>query len=209
VAGESKFAALSQRAQVLRMRSVAVEALMHLPVSASRLTLLEHGFNTTFRIDTTDGTKLAMRINVNSRRSPANIAAELQWIDALARETDLSVAAPLRTIGGDLVASIFSPDLGRGLSVAVFSWLNGRDLGEAPTPEKMRAAGRAMAMLHDHGATWRPSNGAEMSVFGDTFWGHPDRPNIENLGVDGDDFAVIRTMVDRAASTMKKLFAAG
>ena len=209
VTGESDFVALSKRAQVSRMRAVAVEALRSFPVSVDRLTLLEHGFNTTFRVDTTDGTKLAMRVNVNSRRSPANIAAELQWIDALARDTNLRVAAPLRTTGGDLVASVFSPDLGRDLSVAVFSWLNGRDLGEAPTLEKMRAAGRAMATLHDHGATWCPSSGAEMSVFDEPFWTFPDRLTPENLGVEGDDFAIIRTMVDRSASTMKRLFAAG
>lgn len=209
VTGESDFVALSKRAQVSRMRTVAVEALRSFPVSVDRLTLLEHGFNTTFRVDTTDGTKLAMRINVNSRRSPANIAAELQWIDALARDTDLTVAAPLRTTDGDLVASVFSPDLERDLSVAVFSWLNGRDLGEAPTLEKMRAAGRAMATLHDHGAMWRPSIGAEMSVFDEPFWTFPDRLTPANLRVDGDDFAIIRTMVDRSASTMKRLFAAG
>lgn len=206
---ESDFIALSKRAQVSRMRSVALEALRSFPVAVDRLTLLEHGFNTTFRVDASDGVKLAMRINVNSRRSPENIAAELQWIDALARDTDLIVAAPLRTIGGELVASVYSPDLGRDLSVALFSWLNGPDLGESPTLEKMRAAGRAMATLHEHGASWRPSNGAALSVLDETFWGYPDRLNTENLGIEGDDFAVIRTMVDRAASTMKGLFAAG
>jgi Ser/Thr protein kinase RdoA (MazF antagonist) len=209
VTGESDFVALSKRAQVSRMRAVAVEALRSFPVSVDRLTLLEHGFNTTFRVDTTDGTKLAMRVNVNSRRSPANIAAELQWIDALARDTNLRVAAPLRTVRGDLVASIYSPDLGRDLSVAVFSWLNGRDLGEAPTLEKSRAVGHVMATLHDHAATWRPSNGAELSLLNDTFWGHPDRLTNENLGLAGDDFAVIRAMVDRSSSTMKRLFEAG
>jgi len=209
VTGESNFIALSKRAQVSRMRAVAVEALRSFPVSVGRLTLLEHGFNTTFRIDTTDGTKLAMRINVNSRRSAANIAAELQWIDALARDTDLMVAAPLRTVTGDLVASIYSPDLGRDLSVALFSWLNGRDLGEAPTLEKMRAAGQVMAKLHDHGATWRPTDGAEMSVFDEPFWTFPDRLTPENLGIGDGDLAVIRAMVDRSTSTMTKLFAAG
>jgi len=206
---ESAFVALSKRAQIARMRTLAVDALRAFPVSVGRLTLLEHGFNTTFRIDTTDGAKLAMRINVNSRRSAANIAAELQWIDALARDTDLVVAAPVRTITGDLVSSVHSPDLGRDLSVAVFSWLNGRDLGEAPTLEKMRAAGRAMATLHDHASTWRPSNGAELSLLDDPFWTFPDRLTAENLGIGGDDLAVVRSMVDLSSSTMKRLFAAG
>jgi len=209
VGDESAFVALSKRAQVSRMRSVALEALRSFPVSVARLTLLEHGFNTTFRIDTTKGEKLATRINVNSRRSQANIAAELQWIDALARDTDLVVAAPLRTTAGELIASVHSPDLGRDVSIAVFSWLNGRDLGEAPALEKSRAVGVAMAKLHDHAATWRPTNGAELSLLDDPFWTFPDRLSPENLRLDGSDLAVIRTMVDHAASTMKRLFAAG
>jgi Ser/Thr protein kinase RdoA (MazF antagonist) len=209
MAGEADFIALSKRAQVARMRSVAVEALRAFPVAVDRLTLLQHGFNTTFRIDTTDGRKLAMRINVNSRRSPANIAAEVQWLDALARETDLVVAAPLRTIDGRLTTVVHSPDLGRELSVTVFSWLNGRDLGEAPTLEKSRAVGVAMAKLHDHAATWRPTNGAELSLFDDPFWTLPDRLTPANLGIESDDLSVLRTMVDRSASTMARLFAAG
>lgn len=209
VAGELDFIKLSKRAQVSRMRSVALEAVRHFPVSVARLTLLEHGFNTTFRVDTTDGRKLAMRINVNSRRSSENIAAEVQWLDALARETDLVVAAPLRTVDGRLTTTVHSPDLGRELSVTVFSWLYGRDLGEAPTLEKSRAAGVAMAKLHDHGATWRPANGAELSLLDDPFWTFPDRLTSENLGIDGDDLSVLRTMVDRSASTMARLFAAG
>ncbi len=209
VAGELDFIALSKRAQVSRMRSVAIEAVRHFPVSVARLTLLEHGFNTTFRIDSSDGRKLAMRINVNSRRSPENIAAEVQWLDALARDTDLVVAAPLRTVDGRLTTTVHSPDLGRDLQVAVFSWLNGRDLGEAPTLEKSRAAGVAMAKLHDHGATWRPTDGAELSVLDDPFWTYPDRLTSENLGIDDDDLSVLRTMVDRSASTMARVFAAG
>ena len=191
------------------MRSLAQMVLTRYDLDVSRLTLLEHGFNTTFRIDTTDGRKLAMRINVNSRRSPANIAAEVQWLDALARETDIVVAAPLRTIDGRLTTAVHSPDLGRQLSVTVFSWLNGRDLGEAPTLEKSRAAGAAMAKLHDHAATWHPTDGAELSVLDDPFWTFPDRLTSENLAIDGGDLAVVRTMVDRSAATMARLFAVG
>ena len=209
MAGEAEFVALSKRAQVSRMRSVALEATRDFPLSVDRLTLLEHGFNTTFRVDTTDGRKLAMRINVNSRRSSANIAAETQWLDALARDTDLTVPVPLRTVDGRLTTTVYSPDLGRNLSVTVFSWLNGRDLGEAPTLEKSHAAGVAMAKLHDHAATWRPTNGAEFSVFDDPFWTFPDRLTPENLGIEGKDFSVIRTMVERSAKTINRLFAAG
>lgn len=191
------------------MRAVAVEALAAFPISVGRVTLLEHGFNTTFRIDTTDGRKLAMRINVNSRRSPANIAAEVQWIDALARETDLIVAAPLRTTDGQLTTTVYSPDLGRDLNVTVFGWLYGKDLGEAPSLEKSRAAGVVMAKLHVHAATWRPTNGAGLSLLDDPFWTFPDRLSAENLGIAGDDLAVIRTMVERSTETIARLFAVG
>ena len=56
----------------------------------------------TFRVDTADGCTFSLRINVNSRRSLANIGAEIAWLAALATDTDLVVPVPQRTRGGAL-----------------------------------------------------------------------------------------------------------
>ena len=79
-----RFEDLSTAAQVARIRRTAFAALADYPLEVARLRLLNHGFNTTYRVDTTDGRRFALRINVNSRRSPQNLAAEVAWLTALA-----------------------------------------------------------------------------------------------------------------------------
>ncbi len=122
-----------------RLRPVALAALAHYPVEVARLRLLNHGFNTTFRVDTTDGRRFALRLNVNSRRTPQNLAAEAAWLAALAADTELWVPVPQSTREGALTTEVFSPDLGRSLPVALFSWLPGSDLGDDATPAQLNS----------------------------------------------------------------------
>ena len=49
---------MTTRAQVHRLRAVALRALEAYPIEVARLRLLYHGFNTTFRVDASDGLSL-------------------------------------------------------------------------------------------------------------------------------------------------------
>ncbi len=157
-----RFEDRSVRGQVARLRPVAYEVLRQYPVEVASLRLLNHGFNTTFRVDTTDGQRFALRLNVNSRRTDAFIGAEMAWLAALSDETDLWVPTPRPTLDGALLAHVDCPDLGRRIPAALFSWLPGRDLGAQATPHQMRAVGRAAATLHSHGEGWSPPPGTEL-----------------------------------------------
>lgn len=155
----------STRSQVARLRHVAEQALEAYRFEAARLRLLLHGYNTTFRVDTTDGRTFAMRLNVNSRRSDEQLAAEAAWLAALAGDPvvgeRLSVPAPEPTRDGALRTAVWCDDLERELPVLVMSWLPGRDLGVAD-PDSARALGVAMATLHEHGASWSLPPGAAL-----------------------------------------------
>jgi Ser/Thr protein kinase RdoA (MazF antagonist) len=80
------------RGQVALLRPTAREVLRQYPIEVASLRVLDHAFNTTFRVDTTDGRRFALRLNVNSRRTDAFIGAEMAWLAALSEETDLWVA---------------------------------------------------------------------------------------------------------------------
>jgi Ser/Thr protein kinase RdoA (MazF antagonist) len=144
------FADLSERAQVARLRVTALEALRAYPFEVARLKLLNHGFNTTFGVRTERGERFALRLNVNSRRSVAQIGAEMAWLAALSRDTDLNLPVPQATRDGALMGHVYSPDLERALPFALFSWLPGDNLGDKATPMQMREVGRATATLHAH-----------------------------------------------------------
>ena len=153
------FEDLSTAAQVRRLRATAVDALSRYPLSVERMRLLNHGYNTTFRVDASDGRRFALRLNVNSRRTLANIRGEMAWLAALATDTDLSVPTPQRSMDGELIVEVHSADLGRNLPAMLFSWLPGRDVWDGATTEHMHAVGRAAARLHLHAEPWTlPAN---------------------------------------------------
>lgn len=148
------------RAQVHRLRQVALEAIDAYPFEVRRLRLLLHAYNTTFRVDTTDGRRFALRINTNSLKSEANLHAEVAWLDAISRETDVVVPVPQPTRSGRLWTDVWFEPLQQALPVVVMSWLPGRDLDDRNPREGIRALGRAMAQLHEHALTWTPPTGA-------------------------------------------------
>jgi Ser/Thr protein kinase RdoA (MazF antagonist) len=205
VAAANGFQGLSRAAQVARMRTLAGKALAGYQLEVERLQLLEHGFNTTFRVDTSDGLRFALRLNVNSRRSSGNVAAEVEWIAALARDTDLSVATPLVNANGGFVTTLPSIDLGRDVHAVVFSWLPGRDVGHAPTVEKTYAMGRVMATLHEHALGWFPPAGAELPELADVFWNMPDRLDAAHLGLEAADLSVLRQGIEVVSEVMARI----
>jgi len=89
---------LDENAQVEVLRRVAVTAAQRYGLRTARLEPVLHGFNTTFRVDTADGARLALRVNTNSVSTAEHVAAQQAWVHAIARDTDLrvpdAVAAP-------------------------------------------------------------------------------------------------------------------
>ena len=154
------FADLSTRAQVHRLRQLALRALERYPIEVARLRLLEHGFNTTFRVDAVGGSKYALRIDVNRHKPIGALLAEMAWLDAIARDLDIPVPAPLATRDGALFVREHFEPLDTELSIAVMTWLPGKDLG-APTEAAVRELGRMAARLHDHATSWTPPAGAD------------------------------------------------
>jgi Ser/Thr protein kinase RdoA (MazF antagonist) len=165
---------LTMRAQIHRLRQVALAALDDYPFEVQRLRLILHAYNTTFRVDTVDGRRFALRINTNSPKSEANLDAEVAWLDAIARETDVVVPTPQRTSDGRLRTEAWFEPLGRSLPVVVMSWLPGRDLDDGP-PAGFRALGRTMARLHEHALAWRMPAGAELPMHDSVLF---DIPNV-------------------------------
>lgn len=165
---------LSTLAQVHRLRHVALRALEHYPIEVRRVRLLLHAFNTTFRVDTVDGRRLALRINTNSLKSEANLDAEVAWMAAIARDTDIAVPVPQPTTDGRLRMEVWFEPLGRSLPVVVMSWLPGRDLDHGP-PEGFRALGRTMALLHEHALGWEPPGAAAFPSHDEVLF---DIPNV-------------------------------
>jgi Ser/Thr protein kinase RdoA (MazF antagonist) len=163
------FALLSTRAQILRLRREALIILEQYPIRVARIRCINHGFNTTFRVDTTDGQKFALRINVNSRRPMPALQAEIAWLEALARDTNLILPKPIARKDNGFISSFYSDVLQRNTVAVLFSWLSGKDLGLDVTTQQLHATGQALKTLHQHAATWKIPKGCKFQNARDVF----------------------------------------
>ena len=170
---ESEFAALTTRQQVNRLRAVAFEALRAYPLEVKRLSLLSHGFNTIFRVDDVRGQKFALRLNVNSRRSLGNIRAELAWLEALNRETDLRVPVVVPTRDGALLQSLEHENAPRTLLSALFEWIPGPNIGENLTDAAVEELGLVTVKLHAHASSFKLPAGCELPTTEGIFYDMP------------------------------------
>src|SRR4029453_1898375 len=94
----------SRRAQIARLRLVALAALGSYALPVGRLTFVSHGENTTFRHDSAAGRHL-VRVHRHQRHgryidSAAAIRSELCWLQAIRADTDLFVPEALAARDG-------------------------------------------------------------------------------------------------------------
>jgi len=172
-----EFSTLAARTQVRVLRSVAAEALTHWPLVVDRVRLVYHGYNTTFRVVDGSGSSFALRLSVNHRKPASSIAAEMSWLEALSRDTDLSIPTPIATSDGSLAAQATVPGLDEPISVALFSWLPGTALERIAQPQHLAQLGRVMALLHRHAKGWVMPAGASFPDISDEW--KPDRPFLD------------------------------
>ncbi|HYN47931.1 MAG TPA: phosphotransferase [Candidatus Nanopelagicales bacterium] len=154
------FHELTVRGRARRLRGAVDAALAHYPLDVVRVRLIINETNGIFRVDTSDGARHVVRVGLGGEiaHSAREVFAETEWLAALAAETDLPVPIPVATRDGAPFVTVEVPGVPDPRNVVVFSWLEGRPLGERLTTPTMRAYGALSARLHAHGAAHRPSS---------------------------------------------------
>src|SRR6516162_8742567 len=136
-----------------QLRRLARAALDQQGIRVRRLRRMRRHSNHLVRADTTAGQRLVVRVCLPGGRSDAELDAELAWLAALARDTDLTV--PVARFSTRVAASEL-PDGGRCIA---FGWVQGRPCGGRPSRRLVADLGRVIGMLHGHGARFRPPPG--------------------------------------------------
>jgi len=131
---------------------------------------INHEFNSTFSVETIEGLKYALRINVNSDRNLANGNAEIEFINHLASTTNMSFATPIAKRNGEFVSYEMFQPLGRPVVAVLFSWLEGEELGDEPTEAQLEQVGAAMASMHEAAENLSFSPRSELPQLRDPLW---------------------------------------
>lgn len=142
------------------------------------IVFLGHSDNLTFRVEEPGGTLYLLRLHQpvlrywrGIRQKPEVIAAELEWLEALAWEGHFTVQQPVRTRSGELVALISrglsAPESTQGgdeaapLPATLLTWLEGEHFSPAApnAPSIVENYGALVARLHAFSTTWEPPAG--------------------------------------------------
>jgi Ser/Thr protein kinase RdoA (MazF antagonist) len=157
------YSELTERGQARRLRQLALNALKQYKLKVERLSLITNDMNGIFRIDTHDEKKFVLRVTLpEGGYNRDHVAAEMDWLAALVRDTSLSVPRPLPAKDGSLVVEASADGVPEARVCEIFSWVDGKDLAEDMSAVNIAKLGELMAGLHIHVLTYHPP--AELSL---------------------------------------------
>jgi Ser/Thr protein kinase RdoA (MazF antagonist) len=153
------FYQLTPSGRARRVRRVAVRALESYDLGVRTVRLLTNETNGVFRIDATDGQRYVLRVGRGGTigHSSAQVRSEVEWLMALARDTDLRVRVLVPNAVGGMVTQVEVDGVPGARDCVLFRWLSGRPLDRALTRPNLVAYGTLAARLHEHAGTFRPS----------------------------------------------------
>jgi Ser/Thr protein kinase RdoA (MazF antagonist) len=164
------YSTLTVRGQARRLRALALNALTHYDLEITRLRLVSNDMNGIFRIDTCDGRKFILRVTLpEGGHTLDHVCAEMDWLAALARDTDLSVPCPLPARDGRLVVTAAAAGVPQPRMCEIFSWVPGKNLAEDMSPANISKLGELMARLHNHALDYHPPAGLSLLRFDHPF----------------------------------------
>jgi Ser/Thr protein kinase RdoA (MazF antagonist) len=161
-----EFDHLPRKSQAILLQDAASQALADYPIQVESIELLRYVLNTEFivtgRPDGMPGEvrKYVLRVNAPNFHSRAEIASELEWLDAITKETRLSVPVPVKTKKGDWVTTVDHPGLGTWRHCVLFDFLPASaPAEEGITPNRIEFLGALIGLLHKHSAGFDPPPG--------------------------------------------------
>lgn len=198
---------LPEDEQIKGIEAFSSEILSRYAIDVQSVASINFEYNATLKVQTTDGQLFALRVNINSPRTPDNLAAEIAWVNFLARDGRVNVPHPIANKQGDFHTSIFHEPSQRTLHCVLYSWLDGEEVGDEPSTEQLRALGAAMATLHKSSENFELPAGAKLPLLSDPMWETEDYLLGEKSVLDPQAKALIARGLDAIASETKRLFA--
>ncbi len=171
VTESTAFENLTNEAQIESLTSCVQGILSQFDLDVAGFESINHGFNSTFKVTTVGGDRFALRVNVNSTKTLENLHAEVQWVQSI---RDVLVPAPIANSSGEFITFAHHDASGRTLPAVLFSWLEGEEVGDEPTPDQLFATGAAMAKLHLGSKGFKFEPGASLPLIDSVLWGATD-----------------------------------
>lgn len=206
------FADLSPHGKLRRLRTLALKALENYDVDVQDLRFLTVETNTMFTVHTVDGERFVLRIYSDEETTLLENRAEMFWLNAIARDTDIRVTEPILRSDGESVTIVSVPGVPGDRRCALFRWVPGQMLEQNLQPAYYAALGETMARLHEHAASLNPLPSDIRPKMWDKVFYYPDEPVIFRDPAYRQHFpperlAIIEDVIVRADTLFAELFA--
>ena len=115
------------------LESFSLQILGNYPLKIRSTVSINYEYNATIKVEATDGTIFALRINTNSPRTPENLMAEIAFVRLLAEDGRVNVPQPIANTEGGYYTSVFHEPSQRTFHCVLYSWIEGEELEDEPT----------------------------------------------------------------------------
>ena len=200
------FFELDSDEQINSFAQSAQEMLAGYGLTQAKVVCINFEFNATFSVESESGEKYALRINVNSTRTPENILAEIEFVNFLARVQGINVPRPIANGDNNFVSSMVHGDSGRTIYGVLYSWLEGEEIGDEPNHDQLFSVGVAMATMHQSSRDFNLSNVSALPTFSDWLWGTEDYLLSEKTLLNSEQFNAVSKAVEEIENHMNELF---
>lgn len=200
-----RFEELSEDDQIHAVTEYAKGLVPHYFDGDFELELINFEFNATFKVSV-GGQLYALRININSARSRENLAAEIEFIQYVAGKASVRVPQPILTREGRHFTSGRLATLDREVHSVLYSWLDGKELGDEPPIEALVALGQAMAQLHNATIEYELSEDCDLPILRDFLWLTEDMLFIEKSSLDPEAKSLLSRVKGSVELVIETLF---
>lgn len=139
----------SHRAQVLRLRKLATEALRRYSLGKDvQLKFIFHGENTTFKITTNKGKSYLLRIHRLDYHTKKGILEELKWLSQLSQKTDIPVQKPILSKNNCFIEEVAVPEVYGTRFCDVLTWVDGKMKKKSASELDFHKVGVLTGKLH-------------------------------------------------------------
>jgi len=195
----SHFDDLPHEEKLKRLEQVARAAVPSFGLPAqSAVKMINLSENATYKIDTPDRRRFAMRVHRGGYHSKNAIASELAWIEALRSESPVIAPISLPGIDGELIQTIDAPGM-EPRQVVLFAWEEGAEPSESELLGPFETLGFVTAQMHAFTRKWpTPRNFERLTwdfegAFGPrAHWGSWQ----DGMGLDHEKTALFSRVVD-------------
>jgi len=162
------FNELTYQGKIRRFRRLAYLALDTCGINPVRIRIVRVAGNVVFRVlahkpgqiitadEPYENGQYLLRIHDSKEQPTDAIQLEMEWLDAICRDTGLPVPRPVPNINGNFITRCSVPGVPGQRDCTLLRWLKGRRITKNIGPRHFRAQGRIMAQLHNHAEKWKP-----------------------------------------------------